>query len=372
MRDASVSSLLGAVRRRLWRERGRVAVRRAAWLSAATMLLAAAVHLAVTPLRVDVVGWLLVLEWSVLLASAAWRRPSDADCALWIDRHLGGASAFTTLLDATAKAPAHAQALRWLEQWAIAKVPAVLRALAERPPSAPVSRALLSMVVCSALALFVLTLPDTGPARRAGAESSAAAGDSTTPSIEVPVTARLASEMATALRPPDAPGERPQRRAGDSPGAGPTRADDGSGSPGVAARATALPPDAAPMPDSRSRATVDAGTSVGTGRSAAASGGRDAGDSADTRADLGVSRAPATGIAGARSVSKPPSPAAERRADMDEAGRFDDAVGAPPGAMPGAVVAAAAAPPPAVATARLSAAEAGYVEAWMKATGRSR
>jgi len=377
MGEPDVRTTLDAVRRHLWREHGRLAVRRAGWLSAATMLLAAAVHLIALPMPAGAVLWLVAIEWAALLASAAWRRPSDADCALWIDRHLGGASAFTTLLDPgpNPQAPANAQSLRWLERWVAAKVPGVLRSLEERRPSVRVARSLLAMVVCSTLALFVLSLSDTMPsaARRASAAQAVASGDPSTPSIEAPVAAQLAGDIATALRSTDLPSEPQRRRGGDTSAAGPTRADDGP-MPPSASPATLVPADAPlAQPDSRSLATVEGGVSAGRGRSAGALSGHDAGDSPDARADPGVSRAATGTIAQPRSASTLRGAGAERQADMEQAAGFDESASPPGGARPGAeVAAAAAAPPRAVAAARLSATETSYVEAWMKATGRSR
>ncbi len=377
MGEPSVRTLLDTVRRHLWREHGRRAVRRAAWLSAATMLVAGTVHWAAVSISVDAVLWVVGLEWASLLASAAWSRPTDADCALWIDRHLGGASAFTTLLDPTPKPQthAHAQALRWLEQWAAAKVPGVLGSLRERRPSVRVERPLLAMAVCSALALFVLTLAETVPTHdgRASASMGVASRDKSTPSIEVPVAAQLAGEIAHALRSTEAQSEPQRRRAGDAPTAGPMRADDG-GTPSAAASPATLPPaDAAtPQPESRSPGAVDASATTGRGPSAGSVTGHDAGDSPDTRADLGVSRAATGTIAAPRSASTLRLAGAERQADMEQAAGFDESVSTPGGVRPGAVVVAAALPPRAVAAARLSPIETSYVQAWMKATGRSR
>jgi len=377
MGEPSVRTLLAAVRRHLWREQGRLVVRRAGWLSAATMLIAAAAHLIALPIPVDVVLWVLGLEWMVLLASLAWRRPADADCALWIDRHLGGASAFTTLLEPTPnpQTPAHAQALRWLERWAAAKMPAVLGSLREQRPSVGVARPLLAMAVCSALALFVLSLVDTAPTsdRRSSMALNSAPRDQSTPSIEPPVAAQLAAEIASALRSTES-ADNPRRTGpGDAPTAGPTRADDGSGSPANPSPLTQHPADASITPrDSRSLAAVDAGNLAGAGRSAAAMSGREAGASPDTRADVGVSR-PATGTIGKpRSASTPGSAGYERQADMEQAAAFDESVSTSGEARSAARVAAAATPPRAVAGTRLTPVETSYVQAWMKATGRSR
>ncbi len=376
MNDPVVQNLFDATRRHLRREQGRVAIRRAAWLSAASMLLAGVVHLTVLSVPVGAVLFVVGLVWISMLAWVAWRRPSDSACALWIDRHLGGASAFTTLLDPSSrsKSPAHTQAVRWLEQWAAAKVPGFLRSLGAQRPSVRVSGSLLSMAVCAALALFLLTLPDAVPLsrRQASAASTATAGDNATPPAEAPVTARLASEISSALRSTETPSEPEHKGAGDASPAGATRPDDDSASP-TPSSATPLPSDASTPRDSRSIASVDASVAAGQSRSADVVSGRDAGDSPDTRADVGVSRPPTGTIPGPRFGSRERLAAADRRADMDQPADFDDRVSTPGSARPVAAVAVAAATsPPAAQTARLSPTETSYVQAWMKATGRSR
>ncbi|MEO8309838.1 MAG: hypothetical protein ABI520_01595 [Caldimonas sp.] len=377
MGDPDVRTLLDAVRHHLWREQGRVAVRRAAWLSAATMLLAGALHLAALSLPVGGVLWVVGIEWAVSGVMVAWRRPADGDCALWIDRHLGGASAFTTLLEPASNTPtpAHVQAVRWLERWAAAKVPGVLRSLGEQRTSVPVARSLLAMAVCGMLALFVLTLADTAATalRPARPSAGAASNDTATAAARTPVAAQLAGEIANALRSTGSPGEREGQRGGDAPTGGPMRADDGSRSTDAASRVAPLSADAAPGPDTRSSATLDAGASAGPGRSADAASGRDAGDSPDSRADAGASRAAPGTIAAIRSGSTLRFAGGERQADMEQAGGFDETLSLREGAKPGAMVrGAAATPPPAVAEVRMGLAETSYLQAWMKATGRSR
>ena len=122
-----------------------------------------------------------------------------------------------------------------------------------------------------------------------------------------------------------------------------------------------------------STASGDASAATGLGRSAVALSGRDAGDSPDSRPEAGVSR-PAAGTIGAtRFRSTVLAAEGGRRADMEQAAGFDDRVSTAGGSKPGTtVVVAAATPPPAVETARLSPTETSYVQAWMKATGRSR
>ena len=167
-------------------------------------------------------------------------------------------------------------------------------------------------------------------------------------------------------------GEPDRRRADDAPATGPTRADDGSAAPATASRAASLPADAATARDSSSPGAVDARASAGTGRSAGAVSGRDVGDSPDARVEQGVSRAAAGTIAQPRSGPTLALAGGERQADMEQAAGFDESM-TPGGASSGALVAAPAATPPrAVAAARLSPTETSYVQAWMKATGRSR
>ena len=340
------------------------------------MLLAAAVHLAALPMRVDAVLWLVGIEWAALLAWAAWRRPSDGDCALCIDRHLGGASAFTTLLDPgpDRQTAAHAQALRWLERWVAAQVPGVVRSLEQRP-SVRVARPLTAWGVCTALALLVLSVPDVKPtvARRASAGQALASGDSSTPSIEVPVAAQLASEIASALRSTESTSIAERPPAGGTPTADPARRGVDNASPTAALSTATLPADASPsQANPRSLVAVD-GASAAQGRPAGTVSGHDAGDSPDTRAEVGVSRAVAGTIAQPRSASTSRVAGAERQIDMEQAASFDDGASARGGASSGAVVEVpAASPPRAAASMRLSVVETGYVEAWMKATGRSR
>ena len=99
MVNSEVQRLLGRVRSRLWHGHLVAAIRNAMWVSAALMLLAVAAHLAAR--RVPAEAVLLVLSglWAGLLLRAGWQRPADSACALWADRQLGGACAFTTLLE---------------------------------------------------------------------------------------------------------------------------------------------------------------------------------------------------------------------------------------------------------------------------------
>ena len=383
---AEVQTLLGAVRRALWRAQLRAAVRLALWGSAGLMLLAAAVHLAFRAVPPGAVLWALGVQWASMMVWAATRRPADATCALWADRHLGGASAFTTWLEMGPHPPgiANAAVLRWLDAWTAARVPDSLRRLAGRPPSAHLARPLLCMLVCAALTTLVLTMPSFAPrAPRSPAQAGAApafgTADAVLPGADVPQAGQIVSEIASALRAAqlsDAPAPAPARgRAGQAPAAGPGQADDGqvpvranagasvAAAPG--ARAGASGPSAGP-PD-------DGSAAAGTAQSPGAGAARQAGQSRDERAGAGVSK----WLRGTMAVQRPQARdrrlSPEKQADMDRLGSYDDDPALPgSGAMRTDAAPAAATPPPVTAALRLSPAESTYVQAWLKASARNR
>ena len=380
-----LQTLLGAVRRRLWRAQFVAGARLALWGSAGLMLLAAAVHLAGRPLPASAVGSAFAVLWLALLAWAGWRRPGDSACALWADRQLGGASAFATLLEVGngTQAAADPQAVRWLEQWAAARLPDGLRRLAERPAATRLLRPLLAMLVCTALASLVLTLPEPAPAAataaatppRAAPPAAPGSADPATALADAPATAELADQVASALRSAPSRDAAARREAGTTPAAGPGRTDDGTAAPPAAAGAA--PADARSAAADASAATaIDAAASAASAQAAGAGSGREAGESRDDRAELGVSPAPPGTLAVQRSAARGRRPSAERQADPDRQADYDDepsarAAAAPP-AEPAAVAAAAATPPPVTPTARLTATETSYVQAWMKASAQRR
>ena len=378
MSDATVSTALVAVRRHLWREDALLAMCRAGWICAAATLFAVVVHLLARPVPVAALLVVLVLILVAMLAWAAAHPPSDPDCAWWIDRHLGGASAFTTWLDATTRRPTaeNARAVAWMQRWAVAKVPEVLRSLAGPRPTLRVAPSMLSMIVCTLLALLVLMLPQeaSSPLRQNSAGVAQPPGDKAATAVDAPVVAQVASEIAGALRSSDSPREPDRGRPGGAPGPGTTANDDGSGSPDAPSTSGGAGNDGTSRdPPSASR---DPTASTGPSPSAAGSvAGREAGDSPDTRGDVGPARVPGGTILahriGSRSRSMPT--AIDRQADMAQQADFDDGIARPGRPMTNAMpTAAAATPPPAADTAALSPSETSYVQAWMKATGPGR
>lgn len=377
--SAEVQTLLGAVRRALWRAQASAAVGLALWGSAGLMLLAVAVHLALLAVPVGAVLWALAGLWASMLAWAAGRRPTDAACALWADRHLGGASAFTTWLELGQGLPgvANAAVLRWLEQWAAARVPYSLRQLAERPAAARLARPLLCMLVCWPLATLVLTLPAPAPHSPPQAAAAPAAGtaDRVLPAADAPQAAQLVSEIASALRAaqPDAAPARGQ--AGQTQSAGQGKADDGKAP--MAANASAAPPGKqASAPDGSAAPPAAVSAATGTAPSPGTGAGREAGDSRDARAAVGNSKLLRGALAVQRSQLKDRRLAPEKQADMHRLGRYDDDL-APQGTLAlrahaGLAAPPAATPPPVSQAQRLGPTEASYVQAWLKASALNR
>jgi hypothetical protein len=374
MADSTVRSLLGAVRRRMWRSEFVAATRLALWGTAGLMLLAVAVHLAVRPVRVGVVLWAIAVLWVAMMARAGLRRPLDSSCALWVDRHLGGASAFSTLLEMTNGAPAgvpRAPGLRWLEHWARARVPLSLRLLEERRDPTGLSRPLLSMLVCTAFATVVLTLPDSAsPSRQPFAMSKPSSiSDRPMPDANPSVVTELVGELTHALRaaeshPPDG------REVGRAPAARSGKSGDSTGSE-VTQSGAATPGERATIGKSTGGSSVDAAPAGATPASSASSG-RDAGDSPDDRADAGTSQVPRSTMPLERRESSARRRSPEQQADMDQLATFDEDIPMPRTAKVQDHAPAAATPPLATETTQLTPSQAAYVQAWIRASGQRR
>jgi len=375
MANSTLHSLQIAVRRRLWREQFVAAARLALWGSAFLMLLAAAVHLTTRPLRVESVLLAVVALWTAMMARAALRRPSDSACALWADRHLGGESAFGTLLemrDGKQEAP-NTSALQWLEHWATARVPHSLRLLSARHESMRLYRPLLSLLVCAALATIVLTLPGTAPSARLAlaAPSTAGVAGRPTPDAE-PASTELVSALASALRSVDSRRASDRRDNNQTPAAGPAKSD-ASAAPRMAQPDVAAKGERMSVGEALPGAVGAAASAPATSQASGADSGRDAGDSRDDRADAGVSRVPRSTIQVQRRASSERRPSLERQADADQLATFDDDLPTRPAATEReSHLLAAATPPPAVDAMPLTPTEAAYVQAWMKASRHSR
>ena len=383
MATSPVQDLLSAVRRRLWRGQFVAALRQALWGSAGLMLLAVAVHLAARSVPAGTVLMAVAALWVSMLARAAWRRPADAACALWADRHLGGASAFTTLLETgtASNATRDPQAVRWLESWASARVPDGLRRLAEQREAARLSRPLLAMLVGTALTALVLSLPDLGPAlRQPGAASSLpGTGDRTAAqaqSAAAPGVDKLAAALRAAPLRTSPESIQARREAGQAQAAAPGQVDGAALSPPAAA-AMAAGQAAARRPlmsGTAADASAAAASPQAAGTSAGVGAGNEAGDSRDAGGDTGVSAALRGMIAGRRGSPPTPWPVSiEKQADMGRLGAYDGEPAMFDAAVTPALAAAAAATPPSAReSTRLTPTETSYVQAWMKANAQRR
>ncbi len=371
VRRPEVQPLLDAVRRRLWRRQFVAAARLALWAGAGLALVAAAAHLALRPVSIDAVLAVLALPWAALLARAGWRRPSDAACALWADRHLGGASAYTTLMEFDTLPPgaAGAPARQRLEAWAAGRIPHSLALLAGRDETPRLSRPLVAMLVCAAFAALVLALPTLAPtpARPAAAAGAVATGEQPPLLVHAPASTEPLGEVANALRTTagdDTPARGPSGRA---QAAGPGRGDD-SAAPALAE------PGATPQGERRNGGPTGAPAAAAlaaqdaTRPATGAGSGHDAGDSRDERADVGTSRAGPETLAVQRSAIGAGREPTTRQADPDRAAVYaDEPAGAGRAAGPSGPAVAAAAPPAITEAAPLTPTEARYVRAWMMA-----
>jgi hypothetical protein len=366
-----VENLLRAVRRALRREQIVDAARRAAWMSAAWMAIAVAIHLSTRTVPIDVAAGVTGGLWALLILAAASRRPPNPACALWADRHLGGASAFGTLvdLDAHPRPDANVQALRWLEQWATTRVPVALQALAERRQPARLARSLAAMLVCAALAAVVLSLPGLAPAPSATAQAADGAVDRRRPSAVDASSNVAVGEVVQALRAEQSrAAEEPrtvQRR--NSAGSGSREGDDAT-TPGAdrehgsGASASAGDAGASRLVDGTAAAGAAATSFPGTGR--------EAGGSRDLRAGVRDSRAAPQALIVQRSESRPLRPKAERQADDERSADYRDESASPAAAAAGAALPVpAATPPPATGSLQFTASQATYVQAWLKSIG---
>jgi hypothetical protein len=367
MGDATVHSLLRAVRRRLWRERFAASARWASWGSAGLMVVALALHLAARPVRVDEMLLGVAALWAALLAWAGSRPPSEAACALWADRHLGGASAYSTLLEVRdgARTSPSIEPVRWLEQWAEANVPQARHRLAARRDSTRLLRPLLLMGATTALATLVLAL--TGLGARLAPDAVPAMSDAADRASRNPVplaSSESARELGRALQ-SAGPHDRAERgNMGKAPAGGAGKGNDRSGAPGRDGSRAPAPGERVAVSGSRPGVATDGTQSDLRTAAPGAGSGRDAGESADP-SDPAVTRRPDGTMPALPRESIALRKTNEEQADMANAATFDEAFATPPPRGRQTDPVPAAAPPPAAMAARLTPAAAAYVHAWM-------
>lgn len=359
-----LNPLLRAVRRRLWRDALAWALRRAAWAAALLALAAAAWHRWVDALTPATLAALVALPVLVGLAWAASRRPGDAACAHFADRHLGGASAYGTWLDQ--RHAADSPARQHLRHWVGTQLPVSLQNLARARAPWRLAQPLATLSVCGALAAFVVMRPPpsvpvaVGPSAAPTSPGPAAPASATAPD--------LAGDLASALRAQAAAPQAERRRAGAAAGESGGRASDAqqAGQPpaqGLAASPRQRGADRPSEVSAAEAARANGGTTVAAARSGATAG-RDAGDSRGLGGPGASRAAPAAGTLHRRDV--PAMQRSETMSDDARAGRFDDTADTPSAAGP-LPDAAPAMPPTATADVLLSPAQARYVQAWRQA-----
>jgi hypothetical protein len=377
MARPDLQSLLGTVRRHLWRCRFVAAARLAMWGTAGLSLLAVAVHLVAHAVPAGAVLVALAALWLAMLGWAASRRPAVAASALWADRHLDGASAFTTWLEVArgGQEATNTQVAQWLDAWATARVPDSLRLLRGRREPDRLARPLLAMLVCAALLVVVLALPGqaAGP-RPAGAGAPLSAVADRPPALaDAPGAARLVDEVSSALRSAQSAAASGRREAAGAGAAGAGQAADGASTPPARADATSAgeqSAEAPPRPGAAAVATAPQGARTQAGGTGS---GRDAGDTADNRVDVGAMRMRPEAMAVQRSASALRPPTSERRADADQLGNYDDSMAMQRAMVSGAGPAPLAATPPAASQdSGLTPTEMNYVQAWLKASAQRR
>jgi hypothetical protein len=316
----------------------------------------------------------VVALWTAMMAWAALRRPSESACALWADRHLGGESAFGTLLemrDGKHEAP-NTPALQWLEHWATARVPHSLRLLSARRESLRLYRPLLSLLVCAALATIVLTLPGTAPSARQAlaAPSTAGVAGRPTPDAE-PASTELVSALASALRSVDSRRASDRRDNNQTPAAGPAKSD-ASAAPRMAQPDVAAKGERMSVGEALPGAVGAAASAPATSQASGADSGRDAATVAMTAPMLAF-----RGSRGVRSRCKDAHrangvPRWKGRLTRTSWRRSTTIFRLVRRRQNGESLLAAATPPPAVDATPLTPTKAAYVQAWMKASRHSR
>jgi hypothetical protein len=235
-----VTRLFDAVRRRLWAREFAWATRLAAWSWSVVFTVAAVLH---AWRGWPGLGLTAAVGAAVAIALASFvllRRPDRPQAAAFADRHLDGATAYSTLLESRLDASdaTTREAVERLQRWAIGRVARSMSLLQDsRIGRQWPTRALAGALLTTGLAVVLVeTAPTRGPARHASTSSI--------PDEAMPVGDRSLLDL---LEPPDAADAAPETRA------------TGAGAP----RDTGLPAASDAVPASRIEAsTPEAGTAV--------------------------------------------------------------------------------------------------------------
>jgi hypothetical protein len=307
------------------------------------------IHLTVRPLSFGGLLLAALVPWGLALLQSRVTSARPAECADWADRELGGRSAFATALELAGAVRSVSQpAQAHLDEWIARIAPHSLALLAARPVEMRWREAMITALVCTALAAGLLQLP-TRPFANATTASSTLPGR-----IDDVAVASTAAAAVVAARAPAmvAPADRLQ----------PTRDEDTSQRLPVAPAASNLA-QAQYAATSTNRAGDSGGTATTTG------GGREAGNSRDLGADGELTSAWSGALAKRmRELAADRGPG-NTAADGTRAVEYTAADAATGASHDLTVIAAAATPPPATDGLRVGPVERAYLRAYWADNG---
>ena len=344
--ESPFHSLLIDVRAHLRQRALERAGTRAGWAICIVVLTVSAVHLLVAPINPVIALALPALTASLLIVPALVRRLPDSACALFVDRELGGQSAYSTLLEAGTSNRVSNESRLHLEQWVNSQCKESAQRLARLPKESPL-RAIASAFAAAmtSLALFAVLPPDS-PRLLA----------SSTPTAESPSGNR-------------APEARPLDSALDPLTSATRNASGNTGQRATSSRtasATGMEDQVSTQADAAASARSSSRPSSGATQSSNEGlAGNAPGSAVDRRYD-GATMRPSEIAVPRRAIDARPG-SADTQSLMSRATTYDDrsAALAQPNAIPKA---APAAPPTDRSSAALSPAAREYVKAWGTST----
>ena len=371
MCDAVVDSLLAAVRRRLWHRQLVEFARRATWASVALMLLAIAlIYFAELAQRVEVVLIALGVIWAAALGWVLLRRPSTGACALWVDRHLGGTSAYSTLLEIRYRGVPEqsVDAAHSLARWLAASAPDARRRLNAQGNPAYLVRPVLLMIMSAVLLTAVLTLPGVAPAPSfdPAARPESAGSNMAVPQAPQLDSGGLANELEAALKKGRSRSAAVGAASAGSAYPGDSRENEPMNAGADGAQAQNAAGSSENVTQGSARSSIPEAR-AGTGFAAlGTSSGHDAGEARDDGGDS-FSRRPSGAISVKQRDVAARTAATARQADMTQPAAFEDdgPVRAATGNVP-PLIGLPASPPAAENTMPLTPTQAAYVQAWLK------
>jgi len=350
MRSPAADRVLDQVRRRLQAQRNAESVRRAAWLTFVVAAIAVTLHVFVRPVAFVEVAVAVAAVWSLAIVGARLRAVDRRDCAAWADRQLDGACAYETYLERR-DGPAlprgveiqFADCLERLARGADDRLRAITVDANFRRPLALAAVGLLATVVLLQVPMQMRTSGREAGAPDESATRAAAARSTSNPGLGVDTASTQAQARAGEPNPPAADAAtRGNGTSGDDPGA---RVDEGAAD--------------------QDRGNANGGTTT----KRPGTGGREAGDTADTAESPSLSEAWKGAMAAQfRELAAPPE--AATRADPTLAATYSpDDTGPATTAAADTAPPAAAVPPPARQASSTGPAERAYVRAYLSLQG---